>query len=548
MSNVKGNDIDDLFKRASDKYPLRTDSADWDRLAADLEKDPSLIVPPPNMDGDKRRRRRFFWLFLLIPLGVGGLVYYASKQTPARPEANAHIVSPAQQSTASSVTQQATAPATPPATTSTVQPATPPAIATSKTDGNKAVTSRTKVSATPRTNDPAATGGNDPGAIGKSNPATTKTNDPATAGTRDATTKGTSISTITADVNVNRNNKPGATVRHIPGGHILNQNLGDRSLDGRNSTGHNPGNRNAEDRNHADRSLADRIPEGSILENNTPGNNNPGNSNLEGPNPGRRNVGGRNLEDPNSWGRFAQVRATRAPLTGAVALDVTVKGNNTGIMAKDSSGALKSNNNKKNRASNKKQTFFYAGLIVAPDLSTIKFQSIKGTGTTFGVLLGYQLNRKWAIETGAYYDHKKYYTDGEYFKKESTNPSYKLLNVDGSCNMWEIPINIRYNLSMGEKTKWFATAGLSTYLMTSERYVSTYSYNGSVWPYPWNNKNSSQYWLSIINMSIGYEQKLGKIGNLRLEPYLRIPLKGMGSGSLPIMSAGLNIGITRRIW
>src|ERR1700744_3391823 len=74
MSNLKDSDIDDLLRRASDKYPLRTDSADWDRMAAALEKD-----PPPPADGtdpaDKRKRRRFFWLFLLLPLG--GLGYYA---------------------------------------------------------------------------------------------------------------------------------------------------------------------------------------------------------------------------------------------------------------------------------------------------------------------------------------------------------------------------------------------------------------------------------------------------------------------------------------
>jgi hypothetical protein len=49
-----------------------------------------------------------------------------------------------------------------------------------------------------------------------------------------------------------------------------------------------------------------------------------------------------------------------------------------------------------------------------------------------------------------------------------------------------------------------------------------------------------------LNFSAGYEQYLGKLGSLRIEPYLRIPLAGMGTGNLPITSAGLNIGITRQ--
>src|SRR6185437_13468843 len=73
MSNLKDTDFEDLFRRASEKYPLRTDSADWDRMAAALEKD-----PPEPPDGDevteKRRKRRFLWLFLLLPLAGGG--YY----------------------------------------------------------------------------------------------------------------------------------------------------------------------------------------------------------------------------------------------------------------------------------------------------------------------------------------------------------------------------------------------------------------------------------------------------------------------------------------
>jgi hypothetical protein len=61
-------------------------------------------------------------------------------------------------------------------------------------------------------------------------------------------------------------------------------------------------------------------------------------------------------------------------------------------------------------------------------------------------------------------------------------------------------------------------------------------------------KTPYHYLFSIVDLSIGYEQKLGKIGNLRIEPYLRIPLSGIGTGDLSILSAGLNLGITRRIW
>ena len=199
----------------------------------------------------------------------------------------------------------------------------------------------------------------------------------------------------------------------------------------------------------------------------------------------------------------------------------------------------------------KKPSFFYAGLLAAPDLSTVKMQSVKGMGTTFGLLLGYQLNAHWAIETGIYDDRKKYYTEGDYFDKSKMGRLRyaNLLNVDGVCNMWEIPINIRYNLNTSDRIRWFATAGLSTYLMTHENYDYQYNWNGgTTMTSSWQGANTSKYPFSILNLSFGYEQRLGKIGNLRLEPYIRVPLGGIGTGNLPIMSAGLNIGLTRKLW
>jgi len=197
-----------------------------------------------------------------------------------------------------------------------------------------------------------------------------------------------------------------------------------------------------------------------------------------------------------------------------------------------------------------KTAYLYAGILGAPDISTVKMQSVKGIGSTFGVLVGYAFNPRWSIETGAYLDRKKYYTEGEYFNKSNLNLyGGTMLNADGTCSMWEIPLNVRYTFNPNGKTKFFATAGVSTYLMTKENY--TYAYQSALgWQgqKTYNNKNPSRYPFSIFNLSFGFEQRLGRVGSLRLEPYLRLPLEGIGTGKLPIMSAGVNIGITRRLW
>ncbi|HTI93895.1 MAG TPA: outer membrane beta-barrel protein, partial [Puia sp.] len=216
------------------------------------------------------------------------------------------------------------------------------------------------------------------------------------------------------------------------------------------------------------------------------------------------------------------------------------------VVAKDSSKV------KPKASSKQKSSFLYAGLMAAPDLSTVKFQSMKGVGTTYSLLLGYQFNKRWAVETGVSLDRKRYYTSGEYFDTKNVHlptwGNYTLTDVDGTCYMWEIPVNVRYNFSQTEKTKWFATAGLSTYFMTREKYDYSGVWNGSPSDSNWDIKKPSQYWFSIINLSAGYEHRLGGIGNLRIEPYLRVPLSGLGTGKLNILSTGINIGITRKLW
>ncbi|WP_431210742.1 outer membrane beta-barrel protein [Puia sp. P3] len=243
-----------------------------------------------------------------------------------------------------------------------------------------------------------------------------------------------------------------------------------------------------------------------------------------------------------SAGRVAGYPVNRVGMRGDYRLTVNVE---EPVVTKDSSKV-------KPKASRKSKTsFLYVGLMAAPDLSTVKMQHVDGVGTTFSLLLGYQFNKKWAIETGVSVDRKKYYTDAEYFDKKGMSgipPSWDVTNLDGTCYMWEIPLNVRYNFSQTDKTSWFATAGLSTYFMTKESY--NYQYYGSWGPGSshWDVKKPSNYWFSIINLSAGYEHRIGNIGNLRIEPYLRIPMSGLGTGKLNILSGGLNIGITRRLW
>ncbi|HLZ86607.1 MAG TPA: outer membrane beta-barrel protein [Puia sp.] len=501
MSNLKDTDIDDLLRRASDDYPLRTDSSNWDRMAAALEEDPNPDPAYIFATQDNRRSRRFLWLFLLLPLAGAG--YYTWHQSGHGTFANGHK----NVATKNVATDNGTRPDNGTHTDNGTRTDNAPAAGQSNGAGNNGAPAATTPAATNHNNGAGATtpatdaniAPNQPAnrpSVTHNNPATVKSTTPVTS-TNSATTSTISAHPLTATAGNNRSTSttPARSTRAV--GH-------DRFAAGRTT-----------------------YPDAT----NT-ANTNPANANRQTP------------STPIASAftlRYSDIDQQRARIAGAWNLSVDVK-----------APAIQKDTTKKKASPKAKTSYFYAGILGAPDFSTVKFQKTKGAGATFGILIGYAFNDRWSIETGAYLDKKRYYTDGEYFSKDKINlpTNIDLLNVDGACYMWEIPLNVRYTFNQGAKTRWFATAGLSTYLMNRENYsYAAKYYNGTqTWTSTKDLKTPSQYPFSIIGLSAGFEQRLGKLGNLRVEPYVRIPLGGIGTGSLPIMSAGVNVGITRRLW
>lgn len=195
---------------------------------------------------------------------------------------------------------------------------------------------------------------------------------------------------------------------------------------------------------------------------------------------------------------------------------------------------------------------FYGGVMGGVDVTTIKFQKVENAGKTFGILLGYQLNKKWSIESGVYLERKYYYTEGKYFNEskiyQNMPSNYWLDNISGNCKMIEIPVSLKYNLASRKNSEWFATIGTSSYLMKKESYAYDYYY-GSTWSYGRHEKeftNSTKNFFSNVSVSAGYTHRLGNIANLRVEPYLKLPVSKMGIGDLPLFSTGLQVGLTRK--
>lgn len=191
---------------------------------------------------------------------------------------------------------------------------------------------------------------------------------------------------------------------------------------------------------------------------------------------------------------------------------------------------------------------FYTGFIVGPDLSTIKYQQINNIGYSVGLLVGYNISRKVSVETGVFYSNKKYYTEGKYFDKAKAGipSSVYIHDLDGGCNMFEVPVSVRYNFSTRANTL-FATAGVTSYFMKKENYDYKAYTGGTYYDGYKSYKNSGNHFFANMQFSVGYNYQLSKKISLRAEPYIKVPINKIGIGNMPITSTGIYFGIIKNI-
>lgn len=191
----------------------------------------------------------------------------------------------------------------------------------------------------------------------------------------------------------------------------------------------------------------------------------------------------------------------------------------------------------------------YIGLLAGPDLSTIRYQQINHIGFSVGVMAGYRAGRRWGIEAGLLYNRKKYYTDGEYFDKSRSNiPARVTVNyLDGGCEMFELPVSLRYDLTARKNNRFFVTAGATSYFMKKETYDYEADAGGTLYKGHRSYDNSGNHFFSNVQFSAGYQRHLWNRISFRVEPYIKIPVKNIGIGNLPVTSTGIYFGLQRSI-
>jgi hypothetical protein len=123
-------------------------------------------------------------------------------------------------------------------------------------------------------------------------------------------------------------------------------------------------------------------------------------------------------------------------------------------------------------------------------------------------------------------------------------PGMKLESVQGNITIIEFPLLLKYNLVRGSQWNLFSTAGISSYSLAGETNNYQLLVNGTRQNMVSNYENGSRYFAAAVDLGLGYELRTSERLRLRLEPYLKIPLRGIGVGTVPVQSMGAHMGLT----
>ena len=106
--------------------------------------------------------------------------------------------------------------------------------------------------------------------------------------------------------------------------------------------------------------------------------------------------------------------------------------------------------------------------------------------------------------------------------------------------MIDIPLNVDYYFAQKRKHGWLISAGLSSYLMKKESYDYFYKTPaGQTYNKDWTISNKNKHFFSVLDVSAGYEYLLNKRFSLAVQPYIDVPLTGIGAGKVKLNSAGI---------
>lgn len=253
------------------------------------------------------------------------------------------------------------------------------------------------------------------------------------------------------------------------------------------------------------------------------------------------NVNNRTDTGPESYHADTNKIITELPTASILNPETTIKPD---TIVKKTNSLTKTGDKKDKQKKN--ISGFYILAAAGAESSSTKFLSFKNSSIVpaYGAGLGYRFNRRLSVQTGFYAGAKKYIAGpNDYKAKAGTYLSMvKIIKVDANCLVYDVPVSVQYNWLIKPKTNYYASVGISSYIMKKEKYNYTYVRYNTLYSYPYEYTKNSHLFASL-QLSLGIEKQVGRKLFVQAAPTFNLPLQGAGEGSVKIFTTRLQVGL-----
>lgn len=190
---------------------------------------------------------------------------------------------------------------------------------------------------------------------------------------------------------------------------------------------------------------------------------------------------------------------------------------------------------------------FALRLLAAPDLSAVGWRKPEGVGSSAGLELRFQLRPRWYLTAGLLKVHKKYgarpqdYGNSGYWYNRHLPD-----DISAVCEVLDLPLQVGYQVVSREKSAFTLHTGLSSYWMRSEDYHYYYT-TGTPYTRTWSVRRENRHLFRIYNLSGLYTRRLSPALEAGIEPFVKLPLGGVGGGKVKLSSAGVYLSLGYRL-
>ncbi|SMC98739.1 outer membrane beta-barrel protein [Pedobacter nyackensis] len=197
---------------------------------------------------------------------------------------------------------------------------------------------------------------------------------------------------------------------------------------------------------------------------------------------------------------------------------------------------------KKQKAKRRSPLPISLSLSVGPEFNSTGAMVGGKTGFSGGIGVSIGLFKRISLQTGLKYSVKDYGADS--YEYSFRNPKIKAIvsEIDASCAVLEIPLIASYRIMEDHRKSIDINAGMSSYIMLSEDYTFSYTAESGFKDRVQHFSGKNQHYFGVVDLSATYYVKLKKEKfKLGLEPFVKIPLTGVGEGRVNLKSSGVSL-------